>query len=481
MGHSNPTALLNELLELRNSIIEAGQLILQRWRSPTSDTHSFHTSAQNLAYYLALQHHDMYGLQRALMPLGLSLNHYESRVLPALDAVIASLRSLGEKKVNAHPSWHTFFEGEQLLHQRSRALLGDVNSRQAIRIMVTLPSDAANNYDLLRDLLNYGVKCLRINCAHDGPDEWGMMVNHLRRAEVETGQSCRLLMDLGGIQARTADITIDERVPHRVHPGDRILLTTETPQPHPSVSYQFRCTIPDVVDQLDIGQSVWIDDGQLGTRVIDITSEGIWLEVSHARPEKGEKLKDDKGMNFPDTDIFYPSLREKDRSDLDFIATHADIVGHSFVQTADDIQQLIDEIKNRGDRQHPLGIIAKIETSSSIHNLPDIIMQAIHQCPFGVMIARGDLAVEVGYQRMAELQEKILWTCKAAHIPVIWATDVLRQLAKKGTPSRAEITDAVMAGRSECVMLNKGAFILDAVTMLDDIIRRTKRDADRLG
>jgi pyruvate kinase len=89
-----------------------------------------------------------------------------------------------------------------------------------------------------------------------------------------------------------------------------------------------------------------------------------------------------------------------------------------------------------------------------------------------VMIARGDVAVECGYERLAEVQEEILWFAEAAHLPVIWATQVLESLAKDGMPSRAEITDAAMAERAECVMLNKGPYIVDAVRALDDILRR---------
>jgi len=93
----------------------------------------------------------------------------------------------------------------------------------------------------------------------------------------------------------------------------------------------------------------------------------------------------------------------------------------------------------------------------------------------GVMIARGDLAVECGYERMAEVQEEILWACEAAHMPVIWATQVLETLARTGVPSRAEITDAAMGGRAECVMLNKGPHILDAMRTLTDILRRMQQ------
>jgi pyruvate kinase len=92
--------------------------------------------------------------------------------------------------------------------------------------------------------------------------------------------------------------------------------------------------------------------------------------------------------------------------------------------------------------------------------------------PTAVMIARGDLAVECGWERLAELQEEILWLCEAAQVPVIWATQVLEHKAKKGQPSRAEISDAAMSQRADCVMLNKGPHILAAIRMLDNILRR---------
>jgi pyruvate kinase len=101
-----------------------------------------------------------------------------------------------------------------------------------------------------------------------------------------------------------------------------------------------------------------------------------------------------------------------------------------------------------------------------------LLLAAMRHFPVGVMIARGDLAVECGYERMAEVQEEMLWMCEAAHLPVIWATQVLDQLARSGQPSRAEITDAAMAERAECVMLNKGPHILEAVRTLSDIATR---------
>ena len=99
--------------------------------------------------------------------------------------------------------------------------------------------------------------------------------------------------------------------------------------------------------------------------------------------------------------------------------------------------------------------------------------------PLGVMVARGDLAVEVGYGRLAEVQEEILWLCEAAHVPAVWATQVLDGMARTGQPSRAEITDAAMAVRAECVMLNKGPYVVDTVRFLGDVLRRMQEHTSK--
>ena len=104
--------------------------------------------------------------------------------------------------------------------------------------------------------------------------------------------------------------------------------------------------------------------------------------------------------------------------------------------------------------------------------MPDLLLAGMRSPRLGVMIARGDLAVEMGWERLAEVQEEILWLAEAAHVPVIWATQVLETLAKRGLPSRAEITDAAMGERAECVMLNKGPHILEAIEALRDILGR---------
>ena len=199
--------------------------------------------------------------------------------------------------------------------------------------------------------------------------------------------------------------------------------------------------------------------------------DGVVVRVLRSQL-KGFKMKPERGMIFPRADLKLDPLTPNDLTDLDFVANHADMVGFSFVQSADDISRMQDELARRRPDWQRLGIIAKIETAQAVTNLPDIIVRAAGRQAFGVMIARGDLAVAIGFERLAEMQEEILWLCEAAHVPVIWATQVLEEMVKSGLPTRGEMTDAAMAGRAECVMLNKGPNVGDAIAALRGLLHR---------
>lgn len=214
---------------------------------------------------------------------------------------------------------------------------------------------------------------------------------------------------------------------------------------------------------------MWIDDGKIGAQVEALTDQGVMLRVTHSRP-RGVCLRAEKGMNFPDTDLRLPSLSEQDAADLEFVCAHADMVGFSFVQTREDMDVLVGMLHQRGASQLP--IIAKIETKTAVKNLPELILATLDRHRLGVMIARGDLAVELGSVRLAEIQEEILWLCEAAHVPVIWATQVLESITKKVVRSRGEFTDAAMSVRAECVMFNKGPYIIQAVRALSHVLTR---------
>jgi len=229
------------------------------------------------------------------------------------------------------------------------------------------------------------------------------------------------------------------------------------------------CTLPEVFDDVRSGERIWLDDGMIGGVVQDVESDRVIVKIDMARPG-GSKLRSDKGINLPDSNLRLVALTAKDIEDLEFVARHADMISLSFVNRASDLEQLQEHLRRLHGEQ--LGIILKIETRRGFENLPELLLTSLRGACCGVMIARGDLAVECGFERLAELQEEILWICEAAHVPVIWATQVLENLAKDGVPSRAEITDAAMGERAECVMLNKGPHICEAVRVLDDILRR---------
>jgi pyruvate kinase len=229
------------------------------------------------------------------------------------------------------------------------------------------------------------------------------------------------------------------------------------------------CTLPEALTRVRKGERIWFDDGRIGGVIRRKLKGRIEVEITQAR-DGGERLAADKGLNLPDTALDLPALTDKDIEDLEVAVRHADLIGLSFCQSADDVRALRARLVERGGGH--LGLMLKIETKRGFEHLPEMLLAAM-ACPSaGVMIARGDLAVECGYERMAEVQEEILWACEAAHMPVVWATQVLETLAKTGMPSRAEITDAAMGERAECVMLNKGPHIVDAMRTLADILRR---------
>ena len=228
-------------------------------------------------------------------------------------------------------------------------------------------------------------------------------------------------------------------------------------------------TLPAVVVRLRPGQSVWFDGGRFGGTVRSVSEGGAVVRIDQA-PTGGSWLRGDQGVNLPETDLGLPPLTEEDRANLPFIVRHADLVGYSFVQSARDVFRLREELARLG--RPSMGVVLKIETRRAFERLPEILLAAIRSGPAAVMLARGDLAVEVGFERLAEVQEEILWLSEAAHLPTVWATQVLEGLAKSGTPSRAEVTDAAMGERAECVMLNKGPYMVTAVRALDSIVRR---------
>lgn len=592
--------ILSEVTNLRQDIEINANTRLEKYQAHFYSG-TFSKSALNLAHYLAMRQFDLRHLQDRLAQAGLSsLGRAEASVTATFDSLIDVLKRATDKNYHPgeiNPNEFALNRGQQLLDQHTIELFGPFHNDAQAHIMVTLGTEASWDYNLVNALVNKGMTCARINCAHDKPTIWHCMINNVRRAETETGLTCRILMDLAGHKIRTGPIALEPPIYHIKVRKDRtgkiiasgyLVLTTEIDSPSADSSFfkvpipvelhkklgpgmfleffdnqdkqrqlkvekalssndwlvscgkaaylasgckvklvspdqnnakkqadfftlgkfdgapldirvekddlfllttdqiagkpaeysdsgvmihpaHIGCTLSAAISKLAIGQPVWIDDGKLGAVVETITEQGALLRITQAKPG-GVRIQSDKGINFPETSLDLPPLSEKDLEDLDFVCTHADMVGFSFVETLSDMESLMLELKKRNATELP--IIAKIETNLAVKNLPDIILGTIGRHHLGIMIARGDLAVELGSARLAEVQEELLWLCEAAHLPVIWATQVLESIAKKGTRSRPEFTDAAMAVRAECIMLNKGPYILDAIEALVNVMIR---------
>lgn len=260
----------------------------------------------------------------------------------------------------------------------------------------------------------------------------------------------------------------------RLRIGDLLVISRDSLNEHELSSSTFgsprvTCSSGYLFDSVKPGEPIAFDDGKIWGVIKGTSISEIIVSITHAGP-RGTKLGSEKSINIPESDIHFEGLTSKDLMDLDFVATHADMVGVSFVRDVKDIILLRQEIAKRNLRN--LGIILKIETKGGYKNLPLMLLEAMKSPnPLGVMIARGDLAVECGWEKLADIQDEILSTCSAAHVPVIWATQVLESLTKSGVPTRAEITDAASGRRANCVMLNKGKHIVEAVSTLDTILK----------
>lgn len=434
-------------------------------------------SMRNLLHYVAFRRQDLRAVHDPLASLGLSsLGRAEPRALDNVQGVLGHLHRLAGRADSGAPRDPplSLAEGKAILEANTQALLGDAPHGRDVRIMVTMPADAATDPAVAADLLRAGMDLARINCAHDGAAAWAGMIRHVRDAEQATGRRCRIMMDLGGPKLRTGPLA----EPLVLRPGDEVLLTLAQEPGRAGrrddsgaalAPARVAITLPEAAREAKAGHRLLLDDGKIEGVVVALRPEGLLARITRSKAG-GAKLRADKGVNLPDTPINLPALTDQDRLDLDFVCAHADGVQYSFVKDAADVAALQEELRRRG--RPDLGVVLKIETRRAFGNLPALLLQAMQSPNCGVMIARGDLAVECGYERLAEVQEEILWFCEAAHVPVVWATQVLERLAKKGLPSRAEVTDAAMSQRAECVMLNKGPYITLAVRTLDDILRR---------
>jgi pyruvate kinase len=261
--------------------------------------------------------------------------------------------------------------------------------------------------------------------------------------------------------------------------GDSLVITRELTPGRPAVTDGedeavlepafIGCTLPQVFDSIAPGHRVLLDDGKFEGFVREASSGQFTVEITRAGCGQAY-LKPEKGINLPDTPLDLAALTNKDIADLEHVVRHADLISLSFVHRSKDIDELYGHLERLGAGE--VGVALKIENRAAFERLPELLLTAAKRKRIAVMVARGDLGVEIGFERLAEVQEELLWLCEAAQVPVIWATQVLESLAKNGLPSRGEVTDAAMSIRAECVMLNKGPYIAEAIRFLTDVSRR---------
>jgi len=267
-------------------------------------------------------------------------------------------------------------------------------------------------------------------------------------------------------------IYLDEEI--RVFQHDEIILTHQDILGHKTFSYKQKeyaaivaCSNAEIFQYVNEGDSIFIDDGKIGAIVTQKLDIGVELKVISAKAN-GTLLKAQKGINFPNTNMDIPAITDEDRDNLGEVIEFADFIGISFTQSAKDIQ-IIQEILNQAGKKK-IAIVPKIETKLGVKNLPQILSQLIKRENFALMIARGDLAIEVGFDNLPYIQEEIFDICESALVPVIYATQILEGQMKKNLPTRAEVTDAAFAQRADCIMLNKGPYVVDTVIILKKIL-----------
>jgi len=428
----------------------------------------------NLLAFLAFQDNISVQLEQKLVDEGLaSLVHSHCHIV---FSIVQILKNLGVDELpQSDLSIVTPSKSKEILRLRAEALLGKKAIYHPSTVMVTLDDSMIRKQQILEDLLINGMTIARINCAHHDERTWEQMIGALRKAEqmlLQKGKnvgSCKVFMDLAGPKVRIGKLQNKQIF---VGKGDLLRLYLDRQQAgHPAAADSpagVPVTNRKAFYNIRVGDSIFIDDGKIHGKVQKITNEYVQCEIVSPSRQR-QRIKEQKGLNLPDSlmSLNVPALTEKDVQDLCFVTKHADIVGLSFVHSPLDLRKLSDQLKIHDAAN--LAVVAKIETKDAVHQLARIILEGLNFEKFGVMIARGDLAVEVGLENLSYVQEEILTICSAAYIPVVWATGVLEKLTKKGIPSRSEITDAVQGLRADCIMLNKGPFIVDTVKLLNKL------------
>ena len=433
---------------------------------------NFRLSGTNLVHYLILRSKEIREAQEYLHQVGLSsLTNSESHTLHQVRNVLSWLNHGNPVAVDESCNFET---ARRLRQANAERLLGIFPVQDRPHIMVTFSAEMMVESMLVEQMLNEGMSVARINCAHDTEEDWLKMIQVLRKAEFKTGKNCKVYMDLAGPKIRIRSITDAKRNKLNKLPvteGTELVLRYRAGLRNKKEKRDILYVEPrEILYGVKVGEPIVFDDGRFEATVLRVDPGAVTVRIVRIST-KNPVLKPEKGINLPNSDLQIAALTADDLRNIPFICKYADMVGYSFVVGPEDVEVLRSELEKHQSGRRP-AIVLKIERLLAIQNLPALLLNGMKDESLGVMIARGDLAVEIGFERLSEIQEEILWICEAAHVPVIWATQVLETLNKTGYATRSEITDAAMGGRSECVMLNKGPYIVKAISTLEDILTR---------
>ncbi len=338
------------------------------------------------------------------------------------------------------------------------------HSIKRTKIVATV-GPACSTYDKLLDLVKAGVNCFRLNFSHGTHEDKKQIIDFIREINKREPYNIAILGDLQGPKLRVGEI---ENGRLELKEGMELVFTTEKIVSTPEKVY---VSYPNLAKDVKPGERIFLDDGKMEVKVVSILNEKeVKISVT-----LGGTLLPKKGVNLPDSALTMPSLTEKDIADLEFILEQdLDWVALSFVRHTNDVRELKRRIREKDSK---IKIISKIEMPEALRNLRDIIIES-----YGVMVARGDLGVEVPVEQVPLIQKDIISKCMHRAKPVIVATQMMESMMERTKPNRSEVTDvanAVLEG-ADAVMLSgetaMGAYPTLVVETMSKIIQEVENN-----
>ncbi len=323
---------------------------------------------------------------------------------------------------------------------------------------------ASESVEKLVELINAGMNVARLNFSHGSHEEHAARITSIREASKKTGRTVAILLDTKGPEIRTLDF---EGGQAELITGNEVIITTE---PVVGTAEKFAVSYEGLIDDVHVGSKILIDDGLIGLEVIGIEGNDIRTKVLNSG-----LVKNKKGVNVPNVRVNLPGITEKDISDIEFgIEQNVDFIAASFVRKASDVLEIRELLGKHGAEY--IQIIPKIENQEGIDNIDEIL-----EVSDGLMVARGDMGVEIPPEEVPIVQKLLIKKCNNLGKPVITATQMLDSMQRNPRPTRAEASDvanAILDG-TDAIMLSgetaAGSYPVESVSMMNSIALRIEK------